>query len=95
MSLYVKYAHYCDFCGSLVHQESYVLMQEPGITVPEPRPNNFRTGMHNWDLCLICIKPLRATLDNAIHVMKERGDLKTITHPAQVEQSEQGDTNAP
>jgi hypothetical protein len=51
--------------------------------------------MHNWDLCLICIKPLRATLDNAIHVMKERGDLKTITHPAQVEQSEQGDTNAP
>jgi hypothetical protein len=70
-------------------------MQGPGITAPEPRPNNFRTGMHNWDLCLICIKPLRATLDNAIHVMKERGDLKTITHPAQVEQSEQGDTNAP
>jgi hypothetical protein len=70
-------------------------MQGPGIKAPEPRPNNFRTGMHNWDLCLVCIKPLRATLDNEIRVMQERGDLKTITHPAQVEQSEQGDTHAP
>lgn len=85
MSLYIKYVHYCDFCGSLIHQESFVTLQGPGFTAPAPRPNNFRTGVHNWDLCTTCVKPLRTTLDNTISVMQERGDLKTITHPAQVE----------
>jgi hypothetical protein len=90
MSLYIKYAHYCDFCGGLIHKESFVIMQGPGSEAPEPRPNNFRTGTHNWDLCATCVKPLRATLDNSISVLRERGELKTITHPTQVEK-DQGD----
>lgn len=91
MSLYVKYAHYCDLCGSLIHQESFVLYQDPShenYGVPAPRPNNFRTGTHNWDLCTTCVGPLRETLDSRILELKKTDQLNTITHPQQVE----GDT---
>lgn len=91
MSLYVKYAHYCDFCGSLIHKESFILYQDPGhenYGIPHPRPNNFRTGSHNWDLCTTCVDPLRKSLDSRIKELQEKNELNTIIHPQQVEKGE-------
>jgi len=85
MSLYIQYMHHCDLCGVLIHKESFVIMQGPDYDHPTPRPNNFRTGTHNWDLCTLCIQPLREVLDARIKELKDAGELNTITHPRQVE----------
>lgn len=90
MSLYIQYLHHCDLCGSLVHKESFVIMQGPDYEAPQPRPNNFRTGTHNWDLCKICVLPMREALDSRIKELRDTDQLQTITHPAQVEGGHHG-----
>ena len=86
MSLYVLYEHYCNFCGEMIHKESYLLEQSFGFEVPAPRANNFRTGMHNWDLCTTCVTPMREKLDEKIVELREAGLLNAPRTTQEIEE---------
>jgi len=86
MSLYVLYEHYCDFCGGKIHGESYLLQQDFGFKAPEPRANNFRTGVHNWDLCTTCVTPMREKLDEKIVELREAGLLNAPRTAQEIEE---------
>ncbi len=75
MSLYIVHTHYCDLCGSVMRNREYVCQQTPGLTLPEPMPNNFRYNGSKWDICDACFTPVKEALDKKIAEMKVAGTL--------------------